>query len=604
MPERYGPLRRLTAVGVAVILLTACGGGGGHSPAPIVTPAPTPTPTTAPANTAYTCPSSDTVAARQSVPGMIAAEGSRRMQPRTGRGASGAPAATQFVAVNYRAAAIGSNRGPLSARESTLGATFVHEYTFSHTGIVTRVLSVPAARVAQVEAAFASQPGVKSVGLTGQRRSTTSVTAPAFTNDPYFVGFPITATSGGITPPPTYAQLPLVESADVPGQWDMHVIRLEYAFGYSLANNSGNVPQQPNALGSASVKMAVIDTGQDTSHPELASKIAYQKCFITNSAGVQSTSNFTTDEDGHGTDVTGIAGAATNNSFGFASAGGNSTIYAYRVFPTPDDNCAQENSTDNQCGADGRDIASAIEDAVAQHVNVISMSLGGGTCSANGVDSDAAEGSAVAEAIAANIVVVAAAGNSTGPPVQAPGCDTGVIAVGATGLADGVANGSGVSGGTPTAPLEYVASYSDNGSPGAIPNSASAWGIVAPGGDPTSGNDVDNLHWVENIWTSTPFDNKNFGGDCEGDYPNLTGTIDCRILIAGTSMATPHVAGAAALILAVAPQYQSSALMKQLLCSTADDIGDAREGCGRLDVYRAMATALNDPVLPSPNPSP
>jgi hypothetical protein len=69
-------------------------------------------------------------------------------------------------------------------------------------------------------------------------------------------------------------------------------------------------------------------------------------------------------------------------------------------------------------------------------------------------------------------------------------------------------------------------------------------------------------------------------------------------------MATPHVAGAAALIIAVAPQFQSAALMKQLLCSTADDIGDSREGCGRLDVYRAMATALNDQVPPAPNPSP
>jgi hypothetical protein len=36
-----------------------------------------------------------------------------------------------------------------------------------------------------------------------------------------------------------------------------------------------------------------------------------------------------------------------------------------------------------------------------------------------------------------------------------------------------------------------------------------------------------------------------------------------------------------------------------LLCSTANDIGTSyNEGCGRLNVYRAMATALNDPNLP------
>jgi len=63
-------------------------------------------------------------------------------------------------------------------------------------------------------------------------------------------------------------------------------------------------------------------------------------------------------------------------------------------------------------------------------------------------------------------------------------------------------------------------------------------------------------------------------------------------------MAAPHVAGAAALILSVNPAYRSSAKMKQLLCSTADDINDSREGCGRLNVYRAMAVALGDPSPP------
>jgi len=38
--------------------------------------------------------------------------------------------------------------------------------------------------------------------------------------------------------------------------------------------------------------------------------------------------------------------------------------------------------------------------------------------------------------------------------------------------------------------------------------------------------------------------------------------------------------------------------MKTLLCTTADDISDGKEGCGRLNVYRAMATAVGDPKLP------
>jgi hypothetical protein len=46
--------------------------------------------------------------------------------------------------------------------------------------------------------------------------------------------------------------------------------------------------------------------------------------------------------------------------------------------------------------------------------------------------------------------------------------------------------------------------------------------------------------------------------------------------------------------------------MKNLLCETADSITNTAslQGCGRLDIYRAMAMALNDPSPPSPNPTP
>ena len=134
---------------------------------------------------------------------------------------------------------------------------------------------------------------------------------------------------------------------------------------------------------------------------------------------------------------------------------------------------------------------------------------------------------------------------------------------------------------------------------------------AAPGGDPvpdpnpndTTGATADNddLHWIENIWTSTPYQlnssDKNFIGECTDDYPNSTGTtspVDCRTLIAGTSMATPHVAGVAALVLAVSgTKYASPAAMKSLLCQTADNIG-GNQGCGRVNAYRAVATALGD----------
>jgi subtilisin family serine protease len=463
--------------------------------------------------------------------------------------------------------------------------------------------------MATIAAALRTQSGVLGVSPTGLRRHTTAVTTPFFPNDPYFNGFTSAQnTQANNAGPSTQHVAPYDENGAVPGQWDMHAIKLEYAFGYSQLNNGSTVAPTTNALGSSAIKIAIIDTGEDPNHPELSSKIAYQKCFITNAAGTsQSMSNFETDPLGHGTDVAGIAAAATNNSFGFAGVGGNVVIYGYRVFPTPDDNCANDGSTDPQCSSSTADIASAIDDAVTKGVNVISMSLGGEACSPAGTDTDPVEGAAVNEALAHNIIVVAASGNSGPGAIGTPACDTGVLAVGATSLSDGTPNQTGNTSGTATSPVEYVTSYSQTGATNGAQNT-SAWGIVAPGGDPYGDNDTDDLHWIENIWTTTPYQSSSsdtsFTGSCTNDYPfgTLTSSPDCRTLIAGTSMSTPHVAGAAALILSVNNSYQSPAAMKALLCSTADDIGSPIQGCGRLNVYNAIAVALHDPVLPTPVP--
>jgi subtilisin family serine protease len=580
-------------------------------------PTPTPTPTatatsTSGASLAFTCPPNDSVPdvlARSAAPAgtdaVRRAAGLRVTRTRSN--------ATGLLAVTYNAAAAsGSRATTLAAREQSAGGILVRQLTFSRTAKVIRVLSVPVAQMGAIAATLRSQSDVESVAPTGLRRYSSKIATPYFPNDPYFNGFTSTQNTNAGNPSATTFQVaPFEESSVVPGQWDMHAIKLEDALAYSQSGN-GSTITNVNALGSSSVKIAIIDTGEDPTHPELSSKIAYQRCFVTNAAGTaQSTSNFETDPLGHGTDVSGIAAADTNNSFGFAGVGGKVVIYAYRVFPTPDDNCASDFTSDPQCGASTQDIADAIDDAVTQGVNVISMSLGGEACSSSGVDSDPVEGAAVAEAIAHNVIVVAASGNSGGGVLGTPACDSGVIAVGATSLADGNPNGSGNSLGTSSSPVEYVATYTQYGANN-IAHNANSWGIVAPGGDPSGGNDNDNLHWIENIWTSTPFQSsssdQNFTGECTNDYPNGTTatSADCRTLIAGTSMATPHVAGAAALILSATggtgSAYQSPAAMRALLCQTADNINSSIQGCGRLNVYNAMATALNDPSLPTPIP--
>jgi subtilisin family serine protease len=558
------------------------------TPTPSPSPIPSPTATaTSQAGTAFTCPA--TGAASASFARMTGTGDATRRAAFRGTGTAAA-SSTTLLAVTYDRTRAQANAVQIASREQQLGVNLVHAYDFPRQNIAIRVVAVPTAGAAQTETRLRTQVGVSSVAVTGERRYRTTTSA-FYTSDPYFQGFQT-----------FFETAPYAESTRVPGQWDMHAIGLEHAYGYSVPG--AGYTSTAAALGSPSIKIAIIDTGEDASHPELSSKIVYQHCFLTNEAGTsQSTGSFSTDEDGHGTDVSGIAAAASGNALGFTGAGGKAVIYAYRVFPTPDDACAA-GGNDPQCSAATQDIASSIADAIAQHVNVISMSLGGGGCDTHGNDSDSVEGAAIAEAIAANVIVVAASGN--GAPstsgVTAPGCDTGVIAAGATSLADGTPTGTSQTTGytsstaaaaTSANPVEYVASYSQFGSPAARLRNRAAWGIVAPGGDPAGDGDGDDLHWIENIWTTTPFDG-NFDGQCAPDFGSSSIT-DCRTLIAGTSMATPHVAGAAALILAVSGStYATPAAMKQLLCSTADDLGDTHQGCGRLNLYRAMATALGD----------
>ena len=594
----------------ASLAMSGCGGGsksssGSSGGAPIPVVSPTGTASTPPVSeAAFVCPTSDSASSSVRVSSASRAQARQTVRRPASVVAKVTPA-MQTIAVSYERSVATSSRASLAASEIRVGASLRREFDFPHIGLTTRILAVPSASLAHAEAMLRAEPGVRSVSLTGARRYPLAVTAPYYTNDPYFTGFANPSGGNGST-----FEVPLYsESANVPGQWNFHASQFEHAFAYSQPNNGSNVTN-PGALGSAGIKLAIIDSGADTTQPDLGPKIAYQRCIITDPTGNQSTSNFVTDPDGHGTNVSGLAGATTGNGFGFTAAGGASTLYEYRVDPTPDTACADATTSANdpQCGADPNDIVSAINDAVAHGVNVISMSLGayasdGSSGCSGGNDLDTAEGNAVMNAVAAKVVVVAAAGNggnTSQPGLTAPACDPNVIAVGASALDDGSPNASGHSGGSVAAPVEYVAAYSSYGSPGADYHNAAAWGIVAPGGDPQDSSDADNLHWINDLWTSTPYDPTD-AGSCGEDYPgNVTTPASCSVLIAGTSMATPTIAGAAALILAVNNgSYRTSAQIKQLFCATADDLSaDPHEGCGRLNVYRAMAVALGDTTPP------
>lgn len=331
-------------------------------------------------------------------------------------------------------------------------------------------------------------------------------------------------------------------------QWDMFQIGAPNAWGYSI--------------GTPSIPVAIIDTGFDMSHQDLQNKVIYAESDVNSAtSGVKVGLAAADDTDGHGTNVSGIAGADTNNGFGFAGTGYNISLMEFKIFP----------DTAN-AGASTDDEAKAIYDAVAQGARVINLSIG----STQDQGADPTEYAAIEYAIAHNVVVVAAAGNESLNTMDFPGAYPGVIAVGATSLKD---NNTG----NPATATEYVAGYSNYGT---------GLSIVAPGGDPNGNSDNDYLHWIYNIYTTTPLDPKQA---CKV-------ITDCKAFFAGTSQATPHVAGAAGLLIAKNPAL-SAAQVTQILESTADNINDPKQGPGRLDLYRAMAAVAGDaaPVLPQLN---
>ena len=416
---------------------------------------------------------------------------------------------------------------------------------FDSLGLRARVVSVDPARVQEAITRLQHTPGVISVERAQYRRLMAAVNV----NDPYYKGFGPGA--------------PYFATSDTPGQWDMHVINVGTAWGFY------------NSLPAVGAPIAVIDTGVDVTHPDLAGgKIIRQACFVTfPTTAAQTTSGFAIDTDGHGTNVAGIADADTNNSFGFAGVAFDAPLLAYRIFPTTPAGGCEVSSPPAQCDTTNVDEVSAINDAVSHGAKVINLSLG-----ANGPLSkcqDSLEENAIESAISHGVVVVAAAGNESANSLDCPGAYPGVIAAGAegpTGSADSNSDTQAV------APYSNWVSASGPGGGGAY--------LIAPGGVANSGSDSNDLHFVENITSSQMADASQF---CTTDHAGAAN--DCRGGFAGTSQATPHVAGVASLILGLKPNLTPAQVASDI-CSTAHSIGSTKQGCGLVDAGAAVAKAL------------
>src|SRR5207249_602486 len=78
-----------------------------------------------------------------------------------------------------------------------------------------------------------------------------------------------------------------------------------------------------STLGDPSIIIAIIDTGIDVNHPDLAGKVVLSKNFV---KGEKASDSF-----GHGTHVAGIAAANINNATGIAGICGGCSLMSVKV---------------------------------------------------------------------------------------------------------------------------------------------------------------------------------------------------------------------------------------------------------------------------------
>ena len=319
-----------------------------------------------------------------------------------------------------------------------------------------------------------------------------------------------------------------------PRQWHFHAIGLPAAWDVTIGS--------PNAI------VAVIDTGIRSDHPDLAGRLVPGFDFISNATRANDGDGLDADpfdpgdrpgttEGGsfHGTHVAGTIAASSDNTRGGAGVTWRTAIMPLRVLGVG--------------GGSVFDVAQAIRFAAGlsnasgtvppQRADVINLSL---TTSGD----DPVLRDAVAAAIDAGVLVVAAAGNTGQSGFLSPAGFPNVLSVAATDR------------------LGAPARYSSFGP---------AVAIAAPGGDTHHDRDAD--------------------GRPDGILSTLLPGREDYAIFQGTSMASAHVSGVAALLLGV-PGGASGPRLRKLLVETADDRGapgrDDHYGAGLIDAASAVRT--------------
>ncbi|MGW4795794.1 S8 family peptidase [Nonomuraea sp. NPDC004297] len=268
------------------------------------------------------------------------------------------------------------------------------------------------------------------------------------------------------------------------------------------------------------VKVAVLDTGIDAAHPDLAGKVADAKSFIPGEE-VQ-------DGHGHGTHV-----ASTIVGSGAASGGRNKGV-------APGAQLLVGKVLDNSGSGEVSGIIEGMEWAVNSGAKLVSMSLGGEPTDGTDPGSQAVDN---LTAETGTLFVLAAGNYGAVESVGTPGTAESALTVAAVDKSD------------------TLAGFSSRG-----PRIGGALkpDIAAPGVDIVAARAA----------------GTNLGTPVDDHYTSLN----------GTSMATPHVAGAAAILAQEHPGWKAAQLKAALMSSSKDDGFEVYEqGAGRVDLARATA---------------
>ena len=335
-------------------------------------------------------------------------------------------------------------------------------------------------------------------------------------------------------PGPSYSEADVDISADTKigaSVWGVDKVNALAAWGAYDARGKG-------------VRIAVLDTGVDVSHPDLArfdgsSKIKKAVAFDENGFLVPGDEG--EDVDGHGTHVCGTIAGGNSAGGKWIGVAPDCELYSARVL--------------GKNGGTFKQIIAGIQWAIENEVDVINLSLGG-------LDFDHRPGAfytnTIVTALLAGIPVVAAIGNNGHQTSGAPGNDFFAFSIGATDHRDRAAAFSG--GNAHLLESSPFIPASELPFPYITPR------VSAPGVDVVSA--------------------KRGGG---------------HIALSGTSMATPHVSGAIASLLAASSLRDAlgggelASAIQDFITGSVVELGeqgqDQRFGFGRIDVLAAIAYA-------------